>query len=92
MDRTMAEALALQALGWLAREPERAGAFLDAAGCAPEDLRARIAEPAFLGFVLDHVLAEDESVIAFAGEVDAPPERVRLARASLPGGDAPEWT
>jgi hypothetical protein len=92
MDRARAEGLALEALGWLACDPERVGGFLDAAGAAPEDLRERLADPAFLGFVLDHVLAEDESVLAFAEASGQPPESVMAARRALPGGDAPEWT
>jgi hypothetical protein len=92
MNSIRAEAMALEALGWLAADPERAGAFLDAAGASPGDLRERARDPAFLGFVLDHVLSEDAFVRAFAEEADHAPEDVLRARRALPGGDAPEWT
>lgn len=87
-----AELLALQALGWLAGDPERAGAFLAAAGAVPEAMAEGARDPVFLGFVLDHLLAEDARVLDFAAEHDVVPETLARARAALPGGDVPDWT
>ena len=39
--RDAAEALALSALGWIAEDPERIGAFLGQSGLDPDVLRAR---------------------------------------------------
>lgn len=92
MTQGEAETIAIGALGFLAAESDRVGAFLSAAGAAPDDLRARAADPAFLGFVLDHLLGDEAAVLAFAAETGMPPENVMRARRVLPGGDAPEWT
>lgn len=92
MKREAAEALALRALGWLAAEPDRIGAFLAASGAGPTELRARAAEPEFLGFVLDFLLADEAALLAFAADSGLPPEAAGRARAALPGGDAPDWT
>ena len=87
-----ASALALKAMGWMAADEDRIGAFLAASGCSPDELRTRMAEPEFLGFVLDHLLGDDEAVVAFAADAGVAPEEVAMARRALPGGDTPEWT
>ncbi|MGG7567951.1 DUF3572 domain-containing protein [Rhodovulum sp. DZ06] len=92
MGRDGAEALAVQALGWMAADDEVLGAFLGAAGCGPSDLRARAAEPEFLGFVLDFLLQDEQALIAFCDAVRVPYDRPMQARAALPGGEAPHWT
>ncbi|MEL6197256.1 MAG: DUF3572 domain-containing protein [Pseudomonadota bacterium] len=92
MTEAEAERVAIAALTHLAAEPERIGAFLTAAGAAPGDLRDRATDPAFLGFVLDFLLGDEDSVIAFAEETGMAPEIVMQARRALPGGDVPEWT
>jgi hypothetical protein len=81
-----------EALVWLAGEPDRLGALLASSGLAPAELRARAGDPEFLGFVLDAVLADDASVLAFAAAGGLRPEVPALARAALPGGNLPNWT
>lgn len=90
--REPAERLALDALAWMAAQPEVLGAFLAASGTGPEALRRAAAEPEFLGFVLDHLLADETALTAFAAERGIPPELPMRARAALPGGDLPHWT
>jgi len=87
-----AERVAALLLGWLAEEPGRLGGFLSAAGAAPGDLRAAAADPAFLGFVLDHVLADESLLMEACEGAGLAPETPARARAALPGGDAPHWT
>lgn len=87
-----AEALALRALGWMAADPDLTGAFLAAAGAGPGDLRARAADPEFLGFVLDFLLSDEPALIAFAAAEGVKPDVPMRARAALPGGDLPNWT
>ncbi len=87
-----AETMAIAALGWIAVDPERAGAFLAASGASAEDLRAGVSDPAFLGFVMDFLLSDEQAVIAFAEHHRCPPEAIAQARAALPGGDLPHWT
>jgi len=92
MARAAAEDVALGVLAWIAADEDLAGRFLDAAGAAPGDLRARSADPEFLGFVLDFLLSDERALIAFAGQAGISPEAPMRARAALPGGDLPNWT
>ena len=85
--REAAEALAVQALNFLATEPERLGRFLALSGLGPESIRAAAAESGFLAGVLAH-LAEDETLlVAFAAEAGVKPAEVDRARRLLAGGD-----
>lgn len=92
MTRHEAERLAAEALLWLAGDADRIETFLAASGASPDELRAQAGDPAFLGFVLDHILMADDSVLAFAQSAGIAPDRVLAARAGLPGGDLPNWT
>lgn len=92
MNRDAAETLAVEALGWIAGRDELAGAFLAASGAAPEELRERAADPAFLGFVLDFLLGDEDALLDFCEAAGAPPDAPMRARAALPGGDLPHWT
>ena len=84
--------MAIQALGWIAGQPELAGAFLGSTGAAAQDLRERAADPEFLGFVLDFLLGDEAALVAFCHETGIAPDRPMRARAALPGGDLPNWT
>jgi len=90
--RDAAEMMAVQVLGWLAGDDDRLGRFLAQSGAAAEDLRSQAQDPAFLGFVLDFVLADEEALLACCDALGLPPDRPIRARAALPGGDLPHWT
>jgi len=92
MERESAERLAIGVLGWLGGEPEPLGRFLAETGAGPEDLRARAGEPEFLGFVLDHLMADEEALMRCTAELGTAPEAIARPRAGLPGGDLPHWT
>ncbi len=92
MARPQAEALAVQALVWMAGDADLVGRFLAATGAGPADLRARAAEPEFLGFVLDFLLSDEAALVAFASAENIRPELPMRARAALPGGELPHWT
>ncbi len=92
MKQEQAVDIAQSALIWIADQPETLGGLLAASGMEPADLRARAADPEFLGFVLDHLMQSDAVLLDFARDAGAPPERLREARAALPGGDLPNWT
>lgn len=87
-----AELVALQALGWIAGQPAVAEDFLAAAGAASGDLRDRAADPEFLGFVLDFLLADEAALLTFAAETGVAPDEPLRARSALPGGALPHWT
>lgn len=92
MTPAQAETIAATALAWLVSQPERLGVLLAASGLGPGDLRTRIAEPEFLGFVLDHLLGDEAAVLAFAADTGLPPDAALRARMALPGAAAPHWT
>ena len=84
--------IGVEALLWLAGQPQILGRLLAASGLAPEELRVRAGDPEMLGFMLEILLQDEPSVLAFTAEVGLPPDAVLQARAALPGGDAPSWT
>ena len=90
--RDAAETLGLQALGWLAGNEDLLPVFLGATGASETDLRARAAEPEFLGAVLDFLMMDDAWVVAFCDSISIPYEKIVMARAGLPGGAEVSWT
>jgi hypothetical protein len=85
INRKVAENLAVQALGFMAGDPERLGAFLAATGIGPEMIRKAAADPSFLVGVLDHVCADEALLIAVAEHAGIPPQEVEHAQAVLGG-------
>jgi hypothetical protein len=80
-----AEALAIQALGFLASDGDRLGRFLALTGLGPESLRAAAASPDFLASVLAHVAEDEALLIAFAADAGVAPERIGSAARQLAG-------
>ena len=78
-----AEMLAIQALGFIAAEPERLEAFLAATGLTLERLRESATEPDFLAGVLEHMLADESLLLAFADSAAIDPAAVARARNAL---------
>lgn len=87
-----AETLALKALAWLAGNEDLLPVFLGASGASQTDLRARAAEPEFLGSVLDFLMMHDAWVVGFCDTIGERYEGPMLARAALPGGAQVNWT
>ena len=86
--REVAEIVAIQALSFVAGDPERLGLFLAETGIGPETLRTAATDPHFLASVLDFVLRDDASVKAFASVSQLDPTHIAAARQAL--GD-PHW-
>jgi hypothetical protein len=84
--REVAEIVAIQALSFIAGDPERLGLFLAESGIGPETLRNAAGDPNFLLSVLDFVLRDDATVKAFAGVSELHPTNIAAARQVL--GDA----
>jgi hypothetical protein len=84
--REVAEIVAVQALSFIAGDPERLGLFLAESGIGPETLRTAAADPQFLASVLDFVMRDDATVKAFASQLH--PTNIAAARQAL--GD-PDW-
>src|SRR5229473_8600757 len=90
--REVAEIVAIQALSFVAGDPERLGVFLAESGIGPETLRSAAADPHFLISVLDFVLRDDLTVKAFASASQLHPTNIAAARQVL--GEAlggPHW-
>lgn len=79
------EITALKMLSFLAAEPERLSRFMDLTGLAPQAIRASAAEPAFLGGLMDHFLADETLLLIFCEEHGLGPERIQQLRRKLPG-------
>jgi hypothetical protein len=85
MTRELAETVAIQALSFIAEEPERLGRFLALTGIGPESLRDAAREPNFLLGVLDHLAGDDLLLREFATQTEIVPEVVTRARDLLAG-------
>jgi hypothetical protein len=83
--REAAEMLAIQALGFIAAEPQRLEAFLAATGLTLDRLRESATEPDFLGGVLEHMLADESLLLAFAESAAIDPAALARARNALGG-------
>lgn len=79
-----AEILALDALRFLASEPERIGRFMAMTGLKAPDLMATAAHPALLAAVLDHLLFDETLLHLFAEEAGVSPATIGEARQKLP--------
>ena len=86
--REVAEIVAVQALSFIASEPERLGLFLAESGIGPESLRAAAADPRFLASVLDFIMRDDVTVKAFASVSQLHPTNIAAAHQAL---NDPQW-
>ena len=82
-----AEALAIQALTFIAGDGERLGRFLAITGIGPAGIRAASSEPGFLAGVLDYVAGDERMVTEFAAEMGLDPAHIGVARAALGSGN-----
>ncbi|MCF2523993.1 DUF3572 domain-containing protein [Bradyrhizobium sp. G127] len=82
-----AEFVAIQALSFLASDPERLGLFLTESGIGPQTLRTAATDPKFLAGVLDFIVRDDATVKAFAEASQLTPQAVTNAREVLD----PRW-
>jgi uncharacterized protein DUF3572 len=85
--REAAEALAIQALNFMAKEPARFERFLALSGLDAGSIRAAAAESGFLAGVLAHLATDEKLLVAFAADADVAPAEVDRARRTLAGSD-----
>lgn len=79
------EAMAIDALGFLAEDPERLDRFLGITGLDVSTLRAAASEPQFFVAVLDHLLSDEALLLSYAANRRINPEAIALARKRLGG-------
>ena len=84
----MAEIVAIQALSFIAGEPQRLGLFLAESGIGPETLRSAATDPRFLAHVLDFVMRDDATVKEFATASKLHPTNIAAAHQAL---NDPQW-
>lgn len=85
MEEREAQTIALEALAFLASEPERLERFLVNTGLTGDELAARASDNDTLVSVLDAVLADESTVLMFAAERQVKAERIYPARIKLSG-------
>jgi hypothetical protein len=78
-----AEAMALEALTFLAADAERLDRFLALSGLSVDNLRAAAAEPGFLAGVLDYLAGDEPLLLAFAANGQRDPADIMRAWALL---------
>lgn len=83
MTRDEAEALAVDALAFLAEDPETLAGFLAATGLGPTTLRAAAAEPGFLAAVLGHLMGDESLLLVFVERRRIRPTSIAVARHTL---------
>ena len=81
--REAAEMLAIQALAFIAEEPERMAAFVSVTGVEADAIRDAARSPDFLVGVLEHMLGDESLLIAFADSAGIDPAGLARARNAL---------
>ena len=74
--REEAEAVAINALGFVAADPELLPRFLAITGIEANAIREAAREPGFLAGVLQFILAHEPTLLRFAEETGTPPASV----------------
>ena len=79
------EALAIDALGFIAEDAERLNRFLGVTGLEAATLRKAAGEPGFLLAVIDHLLSDEALLLSYTANRRLAPEAVTRARHRLGG-------
>lgn len=82
-----AEQIAVQALGFLASDPQLLNRFLALTGIQASQIRAAAQEPGFLAGVLTFFLAHEPSLMLLSEAIEVEPAAIRAAARALPSGD-----
>jgi Protein of unknown function (DUF3572) len=77
--------LAVQALSFIAEEPQSLSRFLDTSGISADEIRTAAAEPGFLAGVLAYMLADETLLRAFADRAGIDPAAVARAAGAFGG-------
>jgi hypothetical protein len=85
MAKQAAEALAVQALTFIAADGERLGRFLAASGIGPAEIRAAAREPGFMLGVVEFLAGEEAMLTQFAAECGFAPDDILKAALVLGG-------
>jgi len=81
-----AEFLAIQALGFLAEDPERLERFLSLTGISVDTLKRDAGNPTVLTAILDHLLKDESLLLTFAANSGTDPASIARAHDRLEHG------
>ena len=82
-----AEAVAIEALAFIASDEKLLPRFLAITGIEAHAIRQAAREPGFMAGVLDFLLAHEPTLIEFCEASGRKPETIMAARRALPVGD-----
>jgi len=85
--REGAETLAINALAFIAADPELLPRFLAISGIEAASIRDAAREPGFLAGVLQFIAAHEPTLLRFCEETGTPPGSISAALRALPFGD-----
>jgi hypothetical protein len=85
--REGAEKIAVQALGFIAGDPELLPRFLALTGIEASSIRRAASEPGFLAGVLNFIVAHEPTLMRFAEQSGIAPAKVTAALRALPFGE-----
>lgn len=85
--REQAEALAVEALAFVANDAELLPRFLAVTGIEASSVRRAAAEPGFLAGVLQFILAHEPTLMRFCEQTGTPPASIGKALRALPNGN-----
>ena len=83
LPQTAAEAIAIDALSFLASDPEVMQRFIASTGIDPDAIREDAAKPGFLAGVMHHIVENESLLIEFAASAGLKPEQVAAAAQAL---------
>ena len=87
MQSERAESIAVEALSFIASDPDLLPRFLALTGIEAGQIRHAAQEPGFLAGVLQFVLAHEPTLMSFSEATGIPPQDAATARDRLPFGD-----
>ncbi|KMO42434.1 hypothetical protein VQ03_11025 [Methylobacterium tarhaniae] len=95
LSASAAEALGARVFAYVTGEPGRLLRFMESSGLSPDALRQAANSPDLVAGLLDHVVADEELLLACAAALEVPPERITQAWRRLGpqdvGGDPGEF-
>ena len=83
LSQTAAEAIALDALAFIASDDELQSRFVTMTGIDPVAVRSQLERPGFLHGVMHHVVEHETLLVAFVSSAGLKPEQVAAAARAL---------
>ncbi len=91
MNKDQAEAIALDALGYIIQDAALRGRFLDLTGVDPSDLRGRLSDSSFLAAIIEFLLGDEACLLEFCSATEIDPQLPARAHTVLVGHTAAQW-